>query len=848
MGRTTAARLLAALAIVASALTVLSGTAAAATATYYVTKEIPAPPASNYAGSAGGDGWDISLSTDEVFNVFHHNGQLQVACHKQVDASACYPVRVITDDSNAGFDTPSHSGTYLDVESGMLWVYATRDDGTPGVVCVDTTTADTDENPFCGFTALGSVGDFGIASIPTLIGDRLYAFNYVNGTPTGTRDTLMCFDVEAQAACAGQPFAIDFGAGDVSVGTFPVPATALIGDQIIIPINAGGTDRLACFDDSLQGECAGAFPIDTTMGLAFEKLDSSGVTTGFCLDTSGTPCFDLAGGSVATPAGLPAVFTQTTGWNGKTVVLGSRVYLANGNGDQIQCFDYSSGATCPNFPHATTGSSFIYTVNRDWQRPTCLWVNADGGASQIQNFDAYSGGACGEGPIRLLAAEFVSPAPECVPSSYTSLQVLEPGPDGYSDGEIAFRDQNGNAIAGADPRALDSTGTADLTGLDLDASGLPQFLITLNDPVGEVGSVTVEVTWTGEDDPDCVPELGGSTGGGTDGGSGGGGGGGGELPPGGTIVNVRVERQAGLNATDTAIELSEDDFDDAPIEGASAKSAYRAAAVDRIASSVVLATAGAFPDGLVGGPLAAAKDASLLLTGRDVLDPAVEAEITRILNPGATVYLLGGTAAIGEGVATRLAELGYEVVRYGGATRYETALQVATEGLGSPDTVLLATGADFPDSITAGAAAAKLGAAVILTAGEQVPSAVASYVASRATKYAIGGPASRAVPSATAIAGVDRFATATAVADRFFDDVETIGVATGRRFEDALSGSAHIARRGGPLLLTEPTSVPSALREFLIENRSTITDLVIYGGTAAVAQTTADEIEELLEG
>ena len=49
---------------------------------------------------------------------------------------------------------------YLDQNTGKLYVYATRSvDGTAGVVCVDTTQAATNPNPFCGFTALTPVGD-----------------------------------------------------------------------------------------------------------------------------------------------------------------------------------------------------------------------------------------------------------------------------------------------------------------------------------------------------------------------------------------------------------------------------------------------------------------------------------------------------------------------------------------------------------------------------------------------------------------------------------------------------------------------------------------------------------------
>lgn len=484
--------------------------AAAATVTYTSIETIPVPPASNYAGAGGGDGWDVSLSTTEVFNVFHHSGSLSVACHKQSDASACYPTRTISDDAGMGFSSSSHSGTYFAQANGKLWIYATRHDATAGVVCVDTTTAATDTNPFCGFVALTPVGDGGITSVPLRVGKRLYAFNYVNGTPSGARDKLLCFDTSTEAACASQPYAVDIGAGDVSVGLFPVPATAVIGDQILIPIHTGGVERLACWDDSLQDDCAGSFPLSPALGYAgafgsaFPMLDASGGLTGFCLPTSSNPCFTLAGASAATPANMTTAIGATGNWNGPAVTLGPRVYLATGNSDTVRCYDYSSSTGCANFPHPTPGAGFIYTVNPDPQRPTCIWINADFGPSQIQNFDAFTGGACGQGAIRVLSSQLIVPQEKCNPSAYRKLEILEPVRSAYTEGTVGFANSNGNPIPSIPDQAIDASGAVDLTGLGLEAVASPQFLITL-DTISEVPTqVVVELTWDATFDPDCV--------------------------------------------------------------------------------------------------------------------------------------------------------------------------------------------------------------------------------------------------------------------------------------------------------------------------------------------------------
>ena len=50
------------------------------------------------------------------------------------------------------------------------------------------------------------------------------------------------------------------------------------------------------------------------------------------------------------------------------------------------------------------------------------------------------------------------------------------------------------------------------------------------------------------------------------------------------------------------------------------------------------------------------------------------------------------------------------MVRYGGANRFATAVVIAEEGLDTAETetVLLADGGDFPDAVSAGAAAAEV--------------------------------------------------------------------------------------------------------------------------------------------
>lgn len=492
------------------------------TITYSAQLNIPAPPSSTFAGSAGGDGWGLAMTPTDVYNIFHHDSILQVACHLQSDASACWPnPKTITDLSGNNFASASQPGMWMDQANGHLYVYATRtNDGTGGVVCIDTTQPVGNADPFCGFTALTAVGDApvysGISAIsdPVVVGTNWYAFNGVDSAQTGTKNTLLCFSLTTYAACPSQPFAVNIGSGSPSVteGLEPAPAISAYGNLVVIPVATSSASVLACIDTSTNGNCAGSWPVDITSlsyvgsaGTAFPILNGTGTPTGLCLPQATITCFGLDGSSAAVPANMAAaVPNATSAWNGAAVAVGARVYLPDGNSDQVDCYDYVAGASCASFPKAMSNLGLLYTVNLDPQRPSCIWVNSDDGSDQIQNFDAYTGAGCGQGPVRVLAASLVAPNNVCIPASYTSLQVLVPTPAQYTSGSVHFEDFNGNPIPSIPDQNLDGSGSVNLVPLALNTkSPLPQFLITLNG-AGSPPFVDVKLTWTGTQSPLCT--------------------------------------------------------------------------------------------------------------------------------------------------------------------------------------------------------------------------------------------------------------------------------------------------------------------------------------------------------
>ncbi len=313
-------------------------------------------------------------------------------------------------------------------------------------------------------------------------------------------------------------------------------------------------------------------------------------------------------------------------------------------------------------------------------------------------------------------------------------------------------------------------------------------------------------------------------------------------PPGGPVVRLAGEDRIG-----TATAISRSAF---PATGS--------------AGGVVLATSLAFPDALAGTPLAAAVDGPVLLTNGSSasLDTRVRTELLRAHapGPGSRVFVVGGTGAVSAAIEAEVAALGYDVDRLAGGTRFATAVAIATVGLGDPARVVLATGRNAADALVGGAVAAALDGAVLLTDDRVMALETGAYLAARpgVGRVAIGGQAAAADPSALAVAGADRFRTATLAAVAFFDvspaesistTFDTIGFASGRSDFDALAGGAHVASFGGPLLLVEPTSVPAeagSVVPYLAARADDIDAGFLYGGVDAVNDAVLAQLVDLI--
>ena len=270
--------------------------------------------------------------------------------------------------------------------------------------------------------------------------------------------------------------------------------------------------------------------------------------------------------------------------------------------------------------------------------------------------------------------------------------------------------------------------------------------------------------------------------------------------------------------------------------------------------TVFVAVGDDFPDALAGSAVAGHLSAPLLLVASDYVPEATAAELQR-LDPD-TIVILGGTGVIGATVETQLGGYAPEVIRLGGADRYETAVAISAYGYPhrrSAEAVVIATGLGYADALAGGPAAAALSGPLLLTTPGELPAAVRDEIIRLDPEriVVLGGSAvvSNAVfaeletlAPTERIAGSDRYRTAALLsAEVFPDGAAAIYLATGSGFPDGLAGGAAAGAQGIPILLVPPTSLPAAVRTEIL--RLGTYQVTLIGGETAISAGLAAAVE-----
>ena len=266
--------------------------------------------------------------------------------------------------------------------------------------------------------------------------------------------------------------------------------------------------------------------------------------------------------------------------------------------------------------------------------------------------------------------------------------------------------------------------------------------------------------------------------------------------------------------------------------------------------NIIVTSGENFPDALAGSYLAAVKNAPIIMArvknGALLNGAELKAYINENLADGGTVYVLGGNTAIPYTLETELA--GLPLTRLEGRSRYDTNLLILNEAGITGDTLLVCTGKDYADALSASAT----GLPILLVDGEGTLRAEQKEFIEQhdfSNIYILGGPVAvnesydaalaELGGTVTRLAGASRRATSVLVAETFFTNPTAAVIAYSDNFPDGLCGGPLANALGAPVLLTK-TAIPTEAITYAQQNG--IVAGYVLGGSGLVSDDVALDI------
>ena len=249
-------------------------------------------------------------------------------------------------------------------------------------------------------------------------------------------------------------------------------------------------------------------------------------------------------------------------------------------------------------------------------------------------------------------------------------------------------------------------------------------------------------------------------------------------------------------------------------------------------------------------------------------DPEPDDWVDALVVSGSTLYAGGLFSSIGGQPSSCLAAVRWPVTALAGVTRYDTAIAAsrATFARGSCDSVIVATGRDYPDALAASGLAGAAQCPAILVNGaattidaktqDEISRLISGHVSR--TIYVCGGTAAVSAGienrlkilygagSVTRLAGATRYSTAEAVAKRAVAVMPGHGITYGGSVYVVTGKDYHDAELAGPLACYEhvPILLVGPVDKALTDTLASIgaTEAVIIGSTWRVPQSTQDAL------
>ncbi len=188
-----------------------------------------------------------------------------------------------------------------------------------------------------------------------------------------------------------------------------------------------------------------------------------------------------------------------------------------------------------------------------------------------------------------------------------------------------------------------------------------------------------------------------------------------------------------------------------------------------------------------------------------------------------------------------------KVARWSGPDRYGASAAISARSFapGVP-VAYVASGSVYTDALSGAPVAGMTHGPILLTKADSVPDPIAAELRRlKPRKVVIFGGTSTIQPGVEAAlasitgapverwSGPDRFSTSAQISQNSYTPgVDTVYVASGRVFTDALSGAPVAGKTGGPVLLVDTNAVPPSIATELA--RLHPRRIVIFGGTSTI--------------
>ena len=268
-------------------------------------------------------------------------------------------------------------------------------------------------------------------------------------------------------------------------------------------------------------------------------------------------------------------------------------------------------------------------------------------------------------------------------------------------------------------------------------------------------------------------------------------------------------------------------------------------------STIMLASGANFADALSGAYLANIKNAPILLCYNDTYDAKTVEYVKENLKSGGTVYILGGEKAVSGSVDAMLNAAGiFNVKRLAGENRFETNLLILKEAGVTGGEIMVCTGANFADVLSASAVEKPM-----LLVYQELSKNQKDFMSNlsidsvyiiggkNAVSYAIEGELKNYTNTTMRLGGSTRYETSVLIAERFFSNPDKIVLSYGMNFPDGLCGGQLASSLEAPVILTQTGSFAAAAQKYAAKHN--ITSGVVLGGSSLISNETVRNILQM---